>query len=78
MEKEKLALITQTVEGNEVKSLHFKKVDNLISGLVKDQVTGTVSRDYWVTCCWRLNGSVLPRYGGNSRKDLYLDLSNLK
>jgi hypothetical protein len=77
MEKEKLELITQTVDGNEVRDLVFKKVDNIIRGFVKDSVCGLASRDYFRVCTWRLNGTLTPTYGGNNRRDLYLDLSNI-
>ena len=78
MEKEKIALIKQTIDGSQVKDLKYKSVDNLIIGLVRDTLTGQPNRDYWVRCCWRPNGSVIARYGGNSRKELYLDLENIK
>jgi hypothetical protein len=77
MEKEKLELITHTVDGNEVKDLVFKKVDNIIRGFVKDPVVGLVNRDYFRCVTWRTNGTLTPSYGGASRPDLYLDLSNI-
>lgn len=77
MEAEDLKLITQTVEGYPVADLKIKQPDNIIVGFVKDTVAGQANKGYVVVCCWRLNGTVLPRYGGTSRKDLYLDLSKI-
>jgi hypothetical protein len=69
---EKLLKITETVDGYQVKDLKHKPVDNILVGFVRDVVGGQPNRDYWVCVCWRLNGTLLPRYGGASRKELYL------
>jgi hypothetical protein len=74
---EKILKITETVDGIQVKELRFKPVDNIIIGFARDMITGQPNKDYWVTCCWRLNGTLTPNYGGNSRRDLYLDTTNL-
>lgn len=70
---EKILKITETVEGVQVKDLKYKPVDNILVGFAKDLITGQANKDYWVTCCWRLNGALTPSYGGSSRRDLYLD-----
>ena len=75
MENEKLELITQTLEGYPVKDLRYKKADNIIVGFVRDIVCGQANKDYYVVSTWRLNGTLTPKYGGSTRKDLYLDLS---
>jgi len=75
MENETIELITQTVEGNPIKDLKYNKRDNLLVGFVRDLVCGQANKDYYVISTWRLNGTLMPKYGGSTRKDLYLDLS---
>lgn len=44
-------------------------------GQVKDPVCGREELfDGYVATCWRANGSPLPKYGGSTRKDLYLKM----
>ena len=68
--------ITETIEGYEVKDLIWLPMDNVIRGLVKCPLWGLDNlHNGFIVCTWRRNGSVMPRYGGNSRKDLYLKIS---
>jgi hypothetical protein len=75
MEKEQLIQITETVDGYAVKDLTWLPLDNVIRGLVKCPVVGkeTLHGGY-VVATWRKNGSLMPRYGGNTRTDLYLKI----
>ena len=75
MNKEDLILITETVGLYAVKDLTWLPLDNVIRGLVKCPVVGkeTLHGGY-VVATWRKNGSLMPRYGGNTRTDLYLKI----
>ena len=75
MEKEKLDLITSTLEGQEVRISHYKPLDKVFVGFVRDTVCGQANRDYWRCVTWRTNGTLTITYGGSTRKDLYLDLT---
>jgi hypothetical protein len=73
MDKEKLALITHTVEGYEVKNLNYKKIDNIITGQVKDPYTLFPHLyDGWSSCVWATNGSAIKLNKG--RKELKLKM----
>jgi|Laugrespbdmm15dd_1035085.scaffolds.fasta_scaffold171305_1 hypothetical protein len=72
---ERIKNITETVEGYEVKELAWLERDGVIRGRVKDPVTGRDDlHNGFVVATWRKNGSLMPRYGGNARTDLYLKL----
>lgn len=72
---ENLDKITQTKGGYPIKDLRYKKMDNLIVGLVQDPICGNPNlRDGYVTCVWRRNGKVEPRYG-KGRDDLEIDIT---
>ncbi len=67
--------ITHTVEGYEVIDLTWIPNDNLIRGRVKCPVIGKPTlHNGFVVATWRLNGSVMPKYGGKDRQDLYLKI----
>lgn len=67
-----LNTITHTVEGYEVKSLRFIKMDNVIVGLVKCPIWGRDNlHNGFVSCKWRKNGSNLKDKG---RTDLNIKL----
>ncbi len=75
MEEQELELITQTVEGYEVKDLVWRPIDNIIRGFVKDPVTGRETLHNGFVCVtWKKNGSLNQRYGGKERPDLYLKI----
>ena len=75
MEKHILDTIVETVEGYEVKELRYKKVDNILVGRVKCPVLGRENlHNGFVSCCWRVNGTLHHRYGGTTRPDLYLKI----
>ncbi len=75
MEQSILNLITETIEGIEVKDLVWKPIDNIIRGLVKDPVMGRDSfNNGFVAVTWRRTGSLTKSYGGDKRKDLYLKM----
>ena len=58
MTPKELAAITETVEGYPVKNLVWRPVDNIITGLVQDPITGEPElRDGYVSGQWRKNGS---------------------
>ena len=72
---ERIKNITETVEGYEVKELTWLERDGVIRGRVKDPVTGREDlHNGFVVATWRKNGSLMPRYGGNTRTDLYLKI----
>ena len=72
---ERIKNITETVEGYEVKELVWLERDGVIRGRVKDPVTGRDDlHNGFVVATWRKNGSLMPRYGGNARTDLYLKI----
>lgn len=72
---ERIKNITETVEGYEVKELVWLERDGVIRGRVKDPVTGRDDlHNGFVVATWRKNGSLMPRYGGNTRTDLYLKI----
>lgn len=71
-----LTLITQTVEGYEVKDLVWKPMDNIFRGLVKCPVTGRETlHNGFVVATWKRNGSLTDKFGGKTRPDLYLKLN---
>ncbi len=73
--KEAILTITETVEGYAVKSLKWDGISNIYIGQIQDPVCGRKELfDGYVAVCWRANGSLLPKYGGNTRKDLYLKM----
>ena len=79
MEKHILDKIVETVEGYPVKELAWLKQDNVIRGRVKCPVQGREDlHGGYVTCVWRASGSVIQRYGGSKRTDLYLKIDNPK
>jgi|688.fasta_scaffold150702_2 hypothetical protein len=72
---ENLDRITETMGGYLVKNLRYKKVDNLIVGMVLDPIWGRDSlHNGFVNICWNKRGKVDKRYGGSSRQDLELDI----
>jgi hypothetical protein len=75
MEKCILDKIIETVEGYSVKELAWLERDNVIRGKVKCPVQGNEDlHDGFITCVWRKNGSVIPRYGGKDREYLNLKI----
>lgn len=73
--KEVILTITETVGGYDVKSFRWDNISNIYIGQVKDPVCGREELfDGYVATCWRANGSPLPKYGGSTRKDLYLKM----
>jgi hypothetical protein len=71
---ENLNKITHTKGGYPIKDIRFKKMDNLIVGLVQDPVCGNPNlHDGYISCVWRRNGKVEPRYG-KGRDDLEIDI----
>jgi hypothetical protein len=67
-----LSKITHTIEGYEVKSLRFIKMDNVIVGLVKCPIWGKDTlHNGFVSCKWRKNGSNLK---DKNRTDLNIKL----
>jgi len=72
---ENLDKITSTIEGYEVKNLRYKLPDNVIVGQVKCPIIGNPNlHNGFVVCVWHRNGALLPKYGGDKRKDLYLKM----
>jgi len=68
--------VTQTVEGYPVKNLTWLPNDNVIRGQVKCPVVGKPNlHDGYIIVTWRKNGTLMGKWGGNTRPDLYLDLS---
>lgn len=68
--------ITKTVEGYPVKELRWKPLDNIIRGKVLCPIWSKENvNEGYTTVCWRKNGTLTQRYGGNTRKDLYLDMT---
>jgi hypothetical protein len=73
MDKEKLAAITHTEEGYEVKNLNYKKIDNIITGQVKDPYTLFPHLyEGWSSCVWNTSGFAEKLNKG--RKDLKLKM----
>ncbi len=72
---ENLDKITHTKGGYPIKDIRYKKMDNLIVGLVQDPICGreTFNNGY-VSIVWRRNGKVEPRYG-KDRTDLEIDIT---
>ena len=72
---ENLDRITQTKGGYPIKDLRYKKMDNLIVGLVQDPVCGRPDlHNGFIVVVWRRNGKVEPRYG-KGRDDLEIDIT---
>lgn len=72
---ENLDKITETKSGYPIKDLRFKKMDNLIVGLVQDPVCGKSNlHDGYISCVWNNRGKVIDRYGGKKRTDLEIDI----
>jgi|AntAceMinimDraft_18_1070375.scaffolds.fasta_scaffold104670_4 hypothetical protein len=70
-----LELITETVEGYEVKELRYKKMDNILVGLVKCPICGRENfNDGFVSGQWRTNGS--PINSIDRRADLKLKIES--
>ena len=73
MKQEELNKITETVEGYEVKNLRFLKVDNIITGLVKDPLFGRPNlHGGFVSGQWHTTG--IPTNSIKGRKELKLNL----
>ena len=69
--------IKQTIAGYPVKNILWKPNENIYTGQVKDPEWGKPNlHDGFITVTWRSNGALTPKFGGNSRKDLYLNLLN--
>lgn len=69
--------ITETINGHEVKNLTWLERDKVIRGQVKCPVTGRDSlHNGFVVVTWWRSGSLTLKYGGNTRKDLYLNIDN--
>lgn len=74
---ENLNKITHTIGGYPIKDIRYKKMDNLIVGLVQDPVCGRPElHNGFITVVWRKNGTVEPRYGKN-RTDLEIDIKSI-
>ena len=77
MNQEYLKTITKTISGLEVKNLRWLKVDNIITGLVKDPVCGKETlHDGYVSGAWRKNGQ--PTNKIKNRPDLALPIDLTK
>jgi hypothetical protein len=73
MKQEDLNKITQTIEGDEVKNLIFKPLDNIIVGLVKCPILGKLHlHNGFISGQWLANGTPTNRIKG--RKDLRLKI----
>ncbi len=73
--QDKLQQITATIEGIPVRKLKWNKIDNVIVGQVKCPIFGRDNlHEGFVVITWRSNGSVTPKFGGSTRKDLYLKI----
>lgn len=71
-----LTNITETIEGYRVKDLRWLSVDNIITGLVKDPVSGKPTLfDGFVACQWKANGKTTNKYKGI--KELYLKINHV-
>lgn len=67
--------VTQTVEGYPVKNLTWLPNDNVIRGQVKDPNVNSKIHDGYIIATWRKNGTLMAKWGGNTRPDLYLDMT---
>lgn len=73
--QDKLIHITHTSEGYPVRDLLWKPNENIIVGLVRDPVRGIPTlRNGFVAVTWKRNGSLTSKFGGSTRKDLYLKM----
>lgn len=67
--------IKETIAGYPVKDLRWNPVDSIYIGLVKCPIWGRLSlHDGYIAVTWRKNGTLTNKYGGSTRKDLYLKL----
>jgi len=67
--------ITETIVGFKVKNLTWKPIENIFVGLVQDPIFGKPElRDCFVSAGWRSNGTLLKKFGGDTRTDLNLKL----
>lgn len=75
--QDQLTNIKETVAGFPVKGLRWNPIENIFAGLVKCPIWGKPELyDGYISCTWRKNGTLTKKFGGNSRKDLYLKLGN--
>lgn len=73
MEKEKLEQIKETIDGYEVKNLTYKKLDNIITGQVKDPINLFPDlHEGFIGAAWSVSGHPLKYLKG--RKDLTLKI----
>lgn len=77
--QDQLNNIKETVAGFPVKGLRWNPVETIFAGLVKCPVWGRPElHDGYIAVTWRKNGSLTNKFGGSSRKDLYLNLEMIK
>ena len=73
MTKEELAKITRTKNGSHVKDLRWLPLDNIIVGLVKDDLWGNDNiNDGYISGQWKKNGISTNKIKG--RTDLNLEI----
>lgn len=76
---DQLSKIKETIGGVPVKDLRWNKYDSIYYGLVKCPIWGKPNlHDGYVAVTWRKDGKLSIKYGGGSRKDLYLNLEMIK
>jgi len=69
-----LELITETIDGYEVKNLRYKKIDNILVGLVKCPICGRENfNDGFVSGQWRTNGSPINAIEGRTYLKLKIE-----
>jgi hypothetical protein len=74
MKQEDLNKITHTIEGDEVKNLKWKALDNIIVGLVKCPILGKPNlHDGFISGMWKANGQPTNKIKG--REDLRLKIN---
>jgi len=64
--------IKETIEGYPVIDLRWRPLDNIIVGRVYCPIMDKV-----IAVTWRRNGSLTEKFGGNTRKDLYLKINHV-
>jgi len=71
MKKELLANIKTTIDGTEVKDLRWLSVDNIIVGLVKDELMGRpqINKGF-LSGQWRKDGTPVNRIKGRNELTL--------
>lgn len=76
---ENLDKITETLGGYPIKDLRYNKRDNHFVGRVQDPICGRPTlHDGYIAICWNIRGKVFERYGGKTRNDLEIDVTQLR